>query len=67
LTVKENVKGYGVVTTEGPRVTQIVEKPGTDISHYINTGIYVFEPAVFNEIPYTKISTRGEYEITDTI
>ncbi|MGZ4944854.1 MAG: bifunctional sugar-1-phosphate nucleotidylyltransferase/acetyltransferase [Halobacteriota archaeon] len=67
LTVKENVKGYGVVTTEGPRVTQIVEKPGTDISHYINTGIYVFAPAVFNEIPYTKISTRGEYEITDTI
>ena len=67
LTVKENVKGYGVVTTEGNRVTQIIEKPGTDISHYINTGIYVFTPAAFNEIPYTKISPRGEYEITDTI
>jgi UDP-N-acetylglucosamine diphosphorylase/glucosamine-1-phosphate N-acetyltransferase len=67
LTVKENVTGYGVVTTEGNRVTQIVEKPGTSISHYINTGIYVFAPAAFNEIPYTKISPRGEYEITDTI
>jgi len=45
--------------TEGNRVTQIVEKPGTDISHYINTGIYVFAPAAFNEIPYNKDNLLG--------
>ena len=67
LTIKENVKGYGVVTTEGNKVTQVIEKPGTDVSHFINTGVYVFSPMVFDEIPYTKISLRGEYEITDTI
>ncbi len=67
LTIKENVKGYGVVTTEGNKVTQIIEKPGTDVSHFINTGVYVFSPVVFDEIPYTKLSLRGEYEITDTI
>ncbi len=67
LTIKENVKGYGVVTTEGNKVTQIIEKPGTDVSHFINTGVYIFSPVVFDEIPYTKISLRGEYEITDTI
>lgn len=67
LTVKENVKGYGVVTTEGNKVTQVIEKPGTDVSHFINTGVYIFSPVVFDEIPYTKISLRGEYEITDTI
>ncbi len=67
LTIKENVKGYGVVTTEGNKVTQVIEKPGTDVSHFINTGVYIFSPMVFDEIPYTKISLRGEYEITDTI
>lgn len=67
LTIKENVKGYGVVTTEGNKVTQIIEKPRTDVSHFINTGVYIFSPVVFDEIPYTKISLRGEYEITDTI
>jgi UDP-N-acetylglucosamine diphosphorylase/glucosamine-1-phosphate N-acetyltransferase len=67
LTIKENVKGYGVVTTEGNKVTQIIEKPRTDVSHFINTGVYIFSPIVFDEIPYTKISQRGEYEITDTI
>jgi UDP-N-acetylglucosamine diphosphorylase/glucosamine-1-phosphate N-acetyltransferase len=67
LTIKENVKGYGVVTTEGNKVTQIIEKPGTDVSHFINTGVYIFSPVVFDEIPYTKLSLRGEYEITDTI
>ncbi|AAB86062.1 glucose-1-phosphate thymidylyltransferase homolog [Methanothermobacter thermautotrophicus str. Delta H] len=60
---------FGVVKVEGDRVREIIEKPGPDAGagNLINTGIYVFSPAVFDYIERTPLSRRGEYEITDTI
>jgi len=60
---------FGVVRVEGDRVREIIEKPGPDsgAGNLINTGIYVFSPAVFDYIERTPLSSRGEYEITDTI
>ncbi|MEO6991683.1 MAG: NDP-sugar synthase [Candidatus Baltobacteraceae bacterium] len=53
--VKANdVREYGVVVLdERGRIVEFQEKPapGTERSHLVNTGIYVFEPAIFSRIP----------------
>jgi NDP-sugar pyrophosphorylase family protein len=42
----------GVVTVdENDRVTEFVEKPGSDVSGHFNAGIYVFERRAFELIP----------------
>jgi mannose-1-phosphate guanylyltransferase len=51
---REEVFRYGVVATDASgRISQFQEKPavGQAISTSINTGIYIFEPAVFDHIP----------------
>lgn len=65
----ENPGPFGAVKLDGDRVTEIIEKPGpgTDAGNLINTGIYVFSPAIFDYIERTPLSGRGEYEITDSI
>ena len=54
---REEVFRYGVVATEPDgRVTRFQEKPAVAdaVSTTINTGIYLFEPAVFDYIPAGK-------------
>lgn len=58
---------FGVIETDGDRVKSIEEKPRAPKSHLINAGIYVFDPEIFTLIDATPKSSRGEYEITDTI
>lgn len=51
---REEVSSYGVVVTDDDnRVKAFQEKPSTEeaLSTNINTGIYIFEPEVFNYIP----------------
>jgi glucose-1-phosphate thymidylyltransferase len=47
------------------RVVRIVEKPEHPPSAFAVTGIYFYEPAVFEIIPKLEPSGRGELEITD--
>ncbi|MBD1911793.1 MULTISPECIES: NDP-sugar synthase [unclassified Leptolyngbya] len=50
----EEVSSYGVVVTdEEGRIKAFQEKPAVDeaLSNTINTGIYIFEPEIFNYIP----------------
>jgi NDP-sugar pyrophosphorylase family protein len=50
----DEVDQYGVVITdERGRILEFQEKPpkGTERSKLVNTGIYVFEPAIFDHIP----------------
>ncbi|MBS4022223.1 MAG: NDP-sugar synthase [Dethiobacter sp.] len=44
---------YGVVVKDGERIVRFQEKPGINeaVSSLANTGIYLFEPAIFDEIP----------------
>ena len=54
LVEAEEVDQYGVVILDGDgRITGFQEKPakGTEKSKLANTGIYVFEPAIFDRIP----------------
>ncbi|MGM3306382.1 sugar phosphate nucleotidyltransferase [Anabaena sp. WFMT] len=51
---QEEVSSYGVVVTdEDNRIKAFQEKPSTEeaLSTNINTGIYIFEPEVFDYIP----------------
>jgi mannose-1-phosphate guanylyltransferase len=51
---REEVSSYGVVVTdEDGRIKAFQEKPKVEeaLSTNINTGIYIFEPEVFNYIP----------------
>jgi len=51
---KEEVSSYGVVVTdEEGKIKAFQEKPSVEeaLSTSINTGIYIFEPEIFNYIP----------------
>jgi len=58
---------YGVVSFKGNKITSIVEKPKKPKSSYVNTGLWMFLPEVFNHLKQLKKSPRGEYEITDVL
>lgn len=60
-------KNYGIVELDGKKVTNIIEKPKRPKNGLVNAGIYIFTPAIFNAIDTTPLSTRGEYEVTDSI
>ncbi|MEG4501478.1 NDP-sugar synthase [Microcoleus sp. F10-C6] len=58
---REEVPSYGVVVTDDSgRIKAFQEKPSVEeaLSTDINTGIYIFEPEIFNYIPSGK-----EYDI----
>ena len=59
----------GAVYTAGDRVTKIVEKPerGASTTNWINAGIYVFGPSIFQALDGIELSPRGEYELTDAV
>lgn len=58
---------YGTIDAKGDVVLRIVEKPATPVSNLANLGIYAFDPIIFDAISQTRKSSRGEYEITDSI
>jgi len=61
----ENPQRFGVPVIDGDRITRIEEKPGVPKSDYAVTGLYMYDPMVFNIIRTLKPSGRGELEITD--
>jgi glucose-1-phosphate thymidylyltransferase len=62
----EHLRHLGVpeLDVEG-RVVRIVEKPLDPPSAYCVTGIYLYDPSVFQVIGTLEPSARGELEITD--
>jgi len=57
---------YGVLSTEGDRVTAIIEKPADPPTELANAGAYVF-PAEARDWLDVEMSERGEREITDVV
>ena len=47
------------------RIVRIVEKPDDPPSIYCVTGVYFYDPSVFDVIRTLRPSGRGELEITD--
>jgi glucose-1-phosphate thymidylyltransferase len=61
----EHLRHLGVPELDDGRVVRIVEKPEEPPSHFAVTGIYFYDPSVFEVIPELEPSGRGELEITD--
>ncbi|MBO8158106.1 NDP-sugar synthase [Thermosyntropha sp.] len=59
----EEVERFGVVITDGDgRIRSFQEKPKKEeaLSHYANTGIYIFEPEIFKYIPENEFYDFGK-------
>ena len=57
----------GVVEVSGNKVARIYEKVTNPPFRTANAGLYRFTPEIFAAIAQTAKSTRGEYEITDSL
>jgi glucose-1-phosphate thymidylyltransferase len=60
----DDVSRYGVVSLDGNRVTELVEKPSTEGHGVINAGIYAFDQRIFDEIKATPRQS-GELALTE--
>lgn len=60
-------ENFGVVNVDNNMVAGIEEKPKKAKSNLINASLYKFTPEIFNKIRDVKMSSRGEYELTDAI
>lgn len=67
LTESDTPEFFGSVVVDEDTVVGIFEKSDTPPSNLINTGIYCFKKEAFSYINKTKISPRGEYELTDSL
>ena len=61
----EHPQRFGVPIISGDRIVKIEEKPQQPKSEYAVTGLYMYDPIVFEIIKTLKPSGRGELEITD--
>jgi bifunctional UDP-N-acetylglucosamine pyrophosphorylase/glucosamine-1-phosphate N-acetyltransferase len=63
----EDSSRYGVFQIRNGRVVLVKEKAGQAVPGFINAGVYLFPKQIFNYIEKTPLSSRKEYEVTDTI
>jgi glucose-1-phosphate thymidylyltransferase len=61
----EHLRHLGVPRLEDGRIVEIVEKPADPPGRLAVTGLYCYEPDVFDVISTLEPSRRGELEITD--
>jgi glucose-1-phosphate thymidylyltransferase len=61
----EHLRHLGVPELQDGRVLRILEKPENPPSAFAVTGIYFYDPSVFEIISKLEPSGRGELEITD--
>ncbi|MBT4917386.1 hypothetical protein HON58_03015, partial [Candidatus Peregrinibacteria bacterium] len=60
-----NPEAYGVAEFDGENIKSIVEKPTAPVSDAAVTGLYMYDPQVFDVIKGLSPSQRNELEITD--
>ena len=62
----DHLRHLGVPELDGAgRIVSIVEKPSSPPSPYAVTGVYCYEPSVYDVVKTLVPSGRGELEITD--
>ena len=65
ITQSDTPSKYGAILLSGDSVREVIEKPETKISSLISTGIYTFEPDIFNEID--QIERSGKYDLASLL
>jgi NDP-sugar pyrophosphorylase family protein len=57
------------VYMDGDRVVRLIEKPpkGESTTNWNNRGIFIFKPAIFDEVHALKKSPRGEYDLPTAV
>ncbi len=67
ITRSETPSKYGVVTLKrgGKTVEKLIEKPEKSPSHLISTGIYSFQPDIFDHIE--EVMSENRYDIPSAI
>ncbi len=63
----EDSSRYGIFDIKNGRVVSVKEKTGQTVPGFINAGVYLFPKQIFSYIEKTPLSSRKEYEVTDTI
>ncbi|MDP2845436.1 MAG: sugar phosphate nucleotidyltransferase [Candidatus Methanoperedens sp.] len=63
----DNPSEFGVLEVRDDSVLHIMEKPKKPPTNLANAGIYVFTLSIFDAINKTALSTRKEYEITESL
>ena len=60
---------YGIVEVQKGLAKSLIERPEPDqmVSKLVNAGIYAISNPLWDAIEKTELSSRGEYEITDSI
>ncbi|MBI4975802.1 NTP transferase domain-containing protein [Candidatus Peregrinibacteria bacterium] len=61
----KNPESYGVAEIEDGKISRIIEKPKNPKTNLAVTGIYMYDPQVFEVIKGLSPSLRNELEITD--
>jgi glucose-1-phosphate thymidylyltransferase len=62
----QHLRHLGVAQFDGHRkIERIIEKPDDPPSEYAVTGVYFYDPMVWQVLPELQPSGRGELEITD--
>lgn len=65
--VAEHPETKGVLIANDELLEKIIEKPKEFVGDLVNTGMYKFTPEIFDIVNQVKLSSRGEYELTDAI
>jgi glucose-1-phosphate thymidylyltransferase len=68
----EDPRRFGVAVTEGNTILKLVEKPDVPVSNLAIVGLYFLRQAklLFQSIDHiivNKITTKGEYQLTDAL
>ena len=64
----DNPTNYGVLyLDEDGKPSAAVEKPTRPSSDLAITGAYIFDKNLLDYLTFTKLSARGEYEVTDLL
>lgn len=63
----EDPSKLGVIQIDGLHVKKIIEKPEVPPSNLALTGLFILPKEIFSAIDKTKLSPRGEYELTESI
>jgi UDP-N-acetylglucosamine diphosphorylase/glucosamine-1-phosphate N-acetyltransferase len=67
ISTTDHPKDYGTVMVENDLVISLEEKSKNPKSNLINAGAYLFSPDIFDAVDRVRVSSRGEFELTDAL